>query len=81
MKSKPCLIPKRISSFVLIRQGRKLDLYIGHIDTLLLAQLSSVDDLRQTMSVSFTSRTCSSIRPSSIRIRLPRQHPHSVRCS
>ena len=37
--------------FVLIRQGRKLNLYIGHIDTLLLSQLSSVDDLTDNVRI------------------------------
>ena len=37
--------------FILIRQGRKLNLYIGNIDPLLLSQLSSIDDLTDNIRI------------------------------
>ena len=70
MKSKPCLIPKRISSLSLSVRAGSLIFTLGTL-TPFFSPSSPPLMTSQTMSVSFTWRTSSSISPSSMRIRLP----------
>ena len=70
IKSKPCLMPKRISSLSFSVRAGSLMLTLGTF-TPFLSPSSPPFTTVHTISVSFTSFTFNSIRPSSIRMVFP----------